>query len=240
MHNIDINCDVGEGVGNEQELMPFIQSCNIACGGHAGNESLMQEIVMLAIKYKVNIGAHPSYPDIENFGRVSIKIGRNELAESLLKQIDTLHRIIVNCDGKLNHIKAHGALYNDLMTNEELSYQYINIIGAYKNDVILYLPEKSVIARIAVKNGFRVVYEAFADRNYMDDLGLVSRKEKNAVISDPNIVLDHVLDMKNKGVVTTITGNKLPIKATTFCVHSDTNNAVDLVKYLNKEFNQKS
>ena len=240
MHDIDINCDVGEGIENEHELMPLIQSCNIACGGHAGSELTMKEISILAIRHKVKIGAHPSYPDIENFGRRSIKIDKDELAQSLLKQIDTLHKIIVNCGGKMNHIKAHGALYNDLMTNEELSIEYLSIIEAYKKDVVLFLPDKSVIASIAVENGFRVAYEAFADRNYRDDLSLVPRKEKNALITNPNFVLEHLLEMKNNGDVTTITGNKLPIRATTFCVHSDTKNAVDLVKHINKKFNQKS
>ena len=232
MYKIDINCDVGEGVGNERELMPFIQSCNIACGGHAGNESQMEEVVALAIKNKVKIGAHPSYPDIENFGRRSIKLSKNEMAETILNQIDTLQMIIVECGGKMNHIKAHGALYNDLAVNKELSINFLNIIEPYKKKIKLFVPYGSVIADVANKDGFTIVYEAFADRNYNDDLSLVSRKEKNAVITDPGIMLERILEVKNKGTITTITGKQIPIKANTFCLHSDTENITASIKYI--------
>ena len=232
MYKIDINCDVGEGVGNERELMPFIQSCNIACGGHAGNELQMEEVVALAIKNKVKIGAHPSYPDIENFGRRSIKLSKNEMAETILNQIDTLQMIIVECGGKMNHIKAHGALYNDLAVNKELSINFLNIIEPYKKKIKLFVPYGSLIADMAVKDGFTIVYEAFADRNYNDDLSLVSRKEKNAVITDPGIMLERILEVKNKGTITTITGKQIPIKANTFCLHSDTENITASIKYI--------
>jgi len=240
MGKISINCDVGEGIGNEDKLMPFIQSCNIACGGHAGNELSMTETVLLAIKHKVEIGAHPSYPDIENFGRRSIEISMDKLSASILKQIDTLHRIVVNCGGKLNHIKAHGALYNDLMKNEELSLEFLNIIETYKNDLKLFLPYGSIIAGIAVRDGFTVVYEAFADRNYNDDLSLVSRKEKNAVITDPHDILKQVLEIKNNGTITSISGLQIPFLASTFCLHSDTANVIESIKYLNQNLNLKS
>ena len=135
MHQLDINCDMGEGIGNEHQLMPYVQSCNIACGGHAGSELLMKEIVTLAMKYKVKIGAHPSYPDIVNFGRRSMKINASDLSRTILNQIESLHRIVVNCGGRMNHIKAHGALYNDLSTNEQLAIEFLNIIEAFKKDI---------------------------------------------------------------------------------------------------------
>lgn len=239
MNNIDINCDVGEGIGNEHAMMPFIQCCNIACGGHAGNNRSMTEIVLLAIKHKVKIGAHPSYPDLENFGRKSIKLSIDELAQSLLHQIETLREIVVNYGGKLNHIKAHGALYNDLMTNEELSFEFLDIVAPYKNDVKLFLSDRSIVANIAIKKGFTVVYEAFADRNYNDDLSLVSRKEKNAVITNPKTILKRVLEIKNNGTITSISGLKIPILAGTICLHSDTANIIESLKYLNQNLNFK-
>lgn len=237
MHEIDINCDMGEGIGNEHELMPFIQSCNIACGGHAGSESLMNEIVTLAMNHKVKIGAHPSYPDIENFGRRSMNLSSNDLALTILNQIDTLQRVVVNRGGRLNHIKAHGALYNDLMMNEQLAIAFLKIIEIYKKDVKLFVPYQSVIARFALRDGFKVVYEAFADRNYNNDLSLVSRNDKNAVITDPKIILEHILEVKNNGTITSISGNQIPILAGTFCLHSDTENVVESVKYLNRNLN---
>ena len=237
MNKIDFNCDVGEGVGNERELMPFIQSCNIACGGHAGNELSMKEVVALAIKHNIKIGAHPSYPDIENFGRRSIKMGKSELAEAILHQIDTLHRVVIDASGRLNHIKAHGALYNDLAVNEALSFDFLNSIEDYKKKLNLFVPYGCVIAKMAVKNGFTIVYEAFADRNYNDDLSLVSRKDNNAVITDPGIMLKRVLEIKNNGSITTITGKQRPIKASTFCLHSDTENIIESIKYLYQNLN---
>ena len=234
MHKLDINCDVGEGIGNEHELMPLIQSCNIACGGHAGNDLLMKKIVVLAIKHKVKIGAHPSYPDIENFGRRSMRINADKLAQTILNQIDTLQRIVVNQGGRMNHIKPHGALYNDLVMNEELSHSFLNIIREYKKRVKLFVPYASVIARIAVRDGFTVVYEAFADRNYNDDLSLVSRDKKNAVITDPKVILEHVLEVKNNGTIRTISGKHIAMSASTFCLHSDTVNVIESIKYLNQ------
>ena len=237
MHQLDINCDMGEGIGNEHQLMPYVQSCNIACGGHAGSELLMKEIVTLAMKYKVKIGAHPSYPDIDNFGRRSMKISASDLSLTILNQIDSLHRIVVNCGGRMNHIKAHGALYNDMLTNEQLAIEFLNIIEAYKKDIKLFVPYQSVIARIAVRDGFNVVYEAFVDRNYNNDLSLVSRNDENALITDPKIMLDRVVEIKDNGTITTITGEQIPIRAGTFCLHSDTKNIVECLKYLNQNLN---
>ena len=237
MHQLNINCDMGEGIGNEYQLMPYVQSCNIACGGHAGSELLMKEIVTLAMKYKVKIGAHPSYPDIVNFGRRSMKISASDLSRTILNQIESLHRIVVNCGGRMNHIKAHGALYNDLLTNEQLAIEFLNIIEAYKKDIKLFVPYKSVIARFAVRDGFNVVYEAFMDRNYNSDLNLVSRNDKNALITDPKIMLERVVEIKDNGIITTITGEQIPIRADTFCLHSDTKNIVECLKYLNQNLN---
>lgn len=234
MNKLDINCDVGEGFGNEGEMMPFIQSCNIACGGHAGNALSMVEIVRLAIRHKVKIGAHPSYPDVENFGRKSIKISTIELSRTISGQIDSLERIIVNCGGRMNHIKPHGALYNDLVMSDELSITFLNIIKTYKKEVKLFVPYNSAVAKIAMRDGFTVVYEAFADRNYNTDLSLVSRNDKNAVITDPKIMLERILDIKNKRLIKTISGKHMAILASTFCVHSDTPNIIDSIKYLNK------
>ena len=132
----------------------------------------------------------------------------------------------------MNHIKEHGALYNYLAFNKELSINFLNIIEPYKKKIKLFVPYGSVIADVANKDGFTIVYEAFADRNYNDDLSLVSRKEKNAVITDPGIMLERILEVKNKGTITTITGKQIPIKANTFCLHSDTENITASIKYI--------
>lgn len=236
MKKIDINCDVGEGINNEAELLPFIQSCNIACGGHAGDEQLMRKIVRLALNYNVKIGAHPSYPDKENFGRKTIKIYSDDLKTSIQSQINLLNRIILEEGGVLNHIKPHGALYNDVAKNKELSLTFLEAIFNYKYIVKLVVPYNSVIAEEALKQEFIVIYEAFTDRNYNDDLSLVSRNEKNAVLSDINEIEKHVKRMFFNNEVLTISGEKKPIIAETFCVHSDTKNAVQIVEKLTKLF----
>jgi 5-oxoprolinase (ATP-hydrolysing) subunit A len=238
MEKIDINCDVGEGLNNEVELMPYIQSCNIACGGHAGNEHIMQQVVALAIKHKVKIGAHPSYPDIENFGRKTLIMEPAELKHSIQYQINILKKIVCDQGGILHHIKPHGALYNDIVRDNDLSLQFLEAIQPYKKEVKLYVPYNSIIEKLTVSEGFSIVNEAFADRNYNDDLSLVSRQEKDALILNSEDISKHVFQMFNDNRVTTISGKKTVIKATTFCVHSDTKNAINIVKYLHKFYNK--
>jgi len=226
---------VGEGVNNEMTLMPYIQSCNIACGGHAGNKKLMEKVVKLALKHEVNIGAHPSYPDIENFGRKTMIIDPSELAKTIQKQINLLNKIVIEQGGSLSHIKPHGALYNDVSKNKDLALHFLNAILPYKNSVKLFVPFNSEIEICALENGFSIVYEAFADRNYNDDLSLVARNEKEAVITDVEIIEVRILEMINTERVTTISGKKVFIKASTFCVHSDTENAIEIVRKLHQE-----
>ena len=238
MKKIDINCDVGEGLNNEPKLMPYIQSCNIACGGHAGDEHIMQQVVALAIKHNVKIGAHPSYPDKENFGRKTVVMEAAKLKQSIQYQINILKKIVDEQGGILHHIKPHGALYNDIAKDNDLSLQFLEAIQPYKKEVKLYVPYNSIIEKMAVSKGFSIVNEAFADRNYNDDLSLVSRQEKDALILNSEEISKHVFEMFNDNRVTTISGKKIFIKATTFCVHSDTKNASEIVKHLHRFYNK--
>jgi UPF0271 protein len=230
MKSFKVNCDVGEGVHNEVELMPYIDQCNIACGGHAGDCKSMAEIIDLAIKHDVLIGAHPSYPDKDNFGRKSILISDDELIKSIRKQINDLIEITINKNTSLYHIKAHGALYNDIAKNSNLATTFLKAITPYKLSLKLFVPYGSVIEKEALKNDFSIIYEAFADRNYNDDLTLVSRDHKNALVANLNDIIKHVNDIVLKAKVRTISNKMIFIKADTFCVHSDTKNAVKLVK----------
>lgn len=238
MKKRDINCDVGEGVNNEAELMPYIQSCNIACGAHAGSELIMEQVVALAIKHHVKIGAHPSYPDAKNFGRKTVVMEPLKLKKSIQYQINVLRKIVDNQGGILHHIKPHGALYNDLANSNELSLCFLDAILPYKETAKLYVPYNSAIEKNAILQGFSVIYEAFADRNYNDDLRLVSRQKKEALITNPEVILKRVLEMENNKKIKTISGRNMDIKATTFCVHSDTKNAVEIVTYLYKFYNK--
>ena len=233
---LNINCDLGEGLNNEHNIMPLIDSCNIACGGHAGDNGSMIECVEISIKNNVKIGAHPSYPDKINFGRKKIDISPSELSYSIVSQIESLETIADSYGLELNHIKAHGALYNQMIIDAELSNFYLDTIKDFKNKCSLYIPYKSEIEKIALKKGFSIIYEVFGDRNYNDDLSLVSRNNENAIITNPESVVSHIKTIKETETVKTINGNYKKIKFDTICIHSDTNNSIEILKKINKEF----
>ncbi|MFT5917367.1 MAG: UPF0271 protein [Bacteroidia bacterium] len=235
---IHINCDMGEGLGNEHLFMPYISACNIACGGHAGDAETIHRVVSLAKKYGVRIGAHPSYPDRENFGRISMEVSKENLLETIQKQISLIENVCKSLDVEIQHIKPHGALYNDISKEPALVNYFLNAIEPYKKRYKLYVPDKSIVEKEALRRPFNLVYEAFADRNYHDDLTLVSRKEKGAVLTNIDQITQHIQRINNQGKVRTISGKEIPIKADTFCVHSDTENAVEIVKQIHAFFNR--
>lgn len=232
---IDINCDVGEGIGNEAALFRYISSCNIACGGHAGDLNEMQRVTSLAYENNILIGAHPSYPDRENFGRISMDISSNILIRSIRTQIEELTTILKAQNVSLHHIKPHGALYNDIIKDQSKALIFLEAIAQYKSEVKLYVPYGSAIAREAQIKGFQYVYEAFGDRNYNEDLTLVSRKSPNALIEEPALVLQHLITIINEQQVRTITGENVMLLADTYCIHGDTPSALQILTYLSHE-----
>lgn len=229
---IDINADVGEGIDNEAQLMPFLSSCNIACGGHAGDLKTMKTVVELAKLNNVKIGAHPSFPDKLNFGRVIMKLSNEELFESLKSQIESLKSVLESEGLKLNHIKPHGALYNLAAKDLGTAKVIIKIIKTFNEPIKLYAPYNSVLADLAIKEQIKVEFEAFADRNYNDDLSLVSRKNNNAIVHEKEAIFNHVFGIVKHQKVRTINGVEASIKASTICVHGDTENALEILKYL--------
>ncbi|OYX28568.1 MAG: lactam utilization protein LamB [Flavobacteriales bacterium 32-35-8] len=231
-YTIDINADVGEGMGNESQLLPYLSSCNIACGGHAGTPETMSAVVKLAKRYGVKIGAHPSFPDINNFGREPMDMPCAALFLAVKNQIEGLQDILYDEQASLNHVKPHGALYNMAAVNEKTAMVIIEVMKSFMLPVKLYVPYKSVIADLAIQNSIPIVYEVFADRQYNDDLTLVSRKEKNALITDSRMAAEHVFNMVTNQKVKTISGEEVAIKAETCCVHGDHPDAIDLLKNL--------
>lgn len=236
---IDINCDVGEGVANEHLLMQYISSCNIACGGHFGDEFSIDKTIQLAIKNNVLIGAHPSFPDKENFGRKVMPISNEELKISIQNQLDLFLERLSKFNQKLHHIKPHGALYNLISVDENMAKCFVNAIQKYSKNVYLYVPFNSVIAEIALKNNIEIKYEAFADRNYNNDLTLVSRKEKTALITNPVDVFKHIYKIITEQKVSTVFNVDEEIIADTFCVHGDNLEALEVLKFLKEEFSKK-
>lgn len=231
-NHIDINADVGEDIGNESDLMPFLSSCNIACGGHAGDLQTMTEVVKLAKSHNVKIGAHPSFPDKANFGRVNMKMSAADLYSSLKQQIRNLQSVLHSENAQLHHIKPHGALYNLAAKDEKTAKVIIEVVKSMAMPIQLYAPYKSVIAELAMLENIPVTFEAFADRNYNEDLSLVSRKNNSAILLEKEAVLSHVLNIIKYQKVTSVSGVEVPIKAETICVHGDTKNAFEILKYL--------
>ncbi len=237
--SIDINADLGEGIGNEEQLMPLISSCNIACGGHAGDEETMRNAVQLAKHQSVKIGAHPSFPDTENFGRLPMDMPCAALFKTIEDQINSLKEIIEEENATLHHVKPHGALYNMAIKDKNTATVIVEVMKSMHLPVYLYVPYKSVIADIALRNRIPIIYEAFADRNYNDDLTLVSRQKENAVLHDENEVFEHVFRMISQGNVKTVTGKEVRIEAHTFCIHGDNPKAIGLVNRLKNNLESK-
>ncbi|MEL0650717.1 5-oxoprolinase subunit PxpA [Algibacter sp. TI.3.09] len=232
---IDINVDVGEGIGNESLLMPHISSCNIACGGHAGTLEIMRDVTRLAKQHRVKIGAHPSFPDKENFGRVIMGMSCVALYASIKHQIRDLLSVLKSESARLHHIKPHGALYNLAATDVKTANVIIEVIKSLMLPIKLYVPYNSVIANLAIENDIKIVYEAFADRNYNDDLSLVSRQENNALIHEKNDLFNHVFKMVSEQKVRAIQGRDIEILADTYCLHGDQPNVVNLIQDLRSD-----
>ncbi|MGB1168817.1 MAG: 5-oxoprolinase subunit PxpA [Flavobacteriaceae bacterium] len=236
---IDINCDLGEGFNNEHIIMPLISSCNISCGAHAGSMEIMDKVIQLALKYKVKIGAHPSFPDRENFGRKVLDISNCDLQKSLEDQLTIFKERVQLQNATIHHVKPHGALYNLIAVNREKASIVIGAIQHVFEAVKLYVPYQSTIEEVAIQSGLEIVYEAFADRRYNEDLSLVSRTFSNALIKDKHEVLKQVQKIANKQLVTTVNFHEKKIKASTFCVHGDTKNAIEILQYLHKYLSKK-
>lgn len=238
MNTIDFNCDLAEGGAFDAELMPFISSCNIACGGHYGNEESITTAVQLALANQVNIGAHPSYPDPENFGRKSMDISSAALKSTLKSQILAVKTITERLGGKLHHVKPHGALYNEIAKDEEKANLVMEVVKEIDENLILFTPPKSVIERLA-KTKLSIWKEGFADRNYEADFSLVSRSKNNAVLHEKEAVFLHVFLMISEGKIKVENGSFLEANFDTICLHSDTQNSVEILNYLRKKLETK-
>ncbi|MBL8099197.1 MAG: LamB/YcsF family protein [Anaerolineales bacterium] len=217
---IDLNCDLGEGIGNDEAIMPFITSANIACGFHAGDEKTMRETIRLAKKYNVNIGAHPSWKDRENFGRKEMNLSANEAEKIVRYQIELIYKIVKEENANLTHVKPHGALYNQSARDDELARAIVHAIKNVSQDLVLVGLAGSRSIEAGIKMGLKVAREGFPDRRYNPDGSLISRSEANAVIESSDEVAHHAL--------TLILGGGLD----TLCLHGDNLNAVENAKLL--------
>ncbi len=234
-HSIDINCDVGEGVANEEELMPYLSSCNIACGAHAGDENTIKETIRLALKHHVKVGAHPSFPDKESFGRVILDIPDDQLQKSIENQINSVQNALLTQSGEnLNHVKMHGALYNLSAVDLKMAKLVISAFSNTTSNAFLYVPYNSVIHKMALKNNIKIKVEAFADRNYNSDLTLVSRKNSNAILKKPKKIATHMLKIILEKKVVCEDGVVVEIDAQTYCFHGDNLGVKNNLKFIHE------
>lgn len=232
----DINCDLGEGMPDDALLMPFLGSCNIACGGHYGDKRTMQTAALLAKGHDVNIGAHPSYPDKENFGRKSLNLEFEFLENSLITQILNFQEVCLSLNITMHHIKPHGALYNDLAKDEKLAYLFLKLIQKYFPDIPLYCPPNSQIATLAPKYSVKTILEVFADRSYNDDLTLVDRSHPKALLTSIEDVKVHLLPVIFEKKIQTLSGQLISVEAQTICVHGDNPSALAILRMIRSNF----
>ncbi|MCC6500287.1 MAG: LamB/YcsF family protein [Anaerolineales bacterium] len=221
--NIDLNCDMGENIGNDELIMPFIASANIACGYHAGNAKTMRDTVRLAKKFGVKIGAHPSWLDVEGFGRREMNLPLEEVEALILDQVSALAAIAEAEGVALTHVKPHGALYNQAARESPLAQTVARAVKMFKGDLILVGLAGSRLIEAGVEAGLRVANEGFPDRNYNPDGTLISRKEPHAIVDSPEAVANHALELIRDGVL--FEGRR--VRVDTLCLHGDHPRAVE-------------
>jgi len=233
-YSIDLNADLGEGKANDEALLKYVSSCNIACGGHIGNRSSILKTIQLAEKYNVKIGAHPSYPDSENFGRKSLDLPIDNLVESIDNQLFLFQQCIHETKAEWHHVKFHGALYNDLKTDTNKALALVNLIQKKYKGITLFVPPNSVVQTIA-EYKVPIKIEGFADRAYNEDLSLVSRQKPHAVYSSTKDVTHQVKTMVLENEIKTVNSKTIPIDVDTICIHGDTPKALEMVEILVSE-----
>jgi 5-oxoprolinase (ATP-hydrolysing) subunit A len=214
---IDLNCDMGENIGNDEDIMPYITSANIACGFHAGDDMSMQRTVRLAKRYGVAIGAHPSWKDVEGFGRREMSMPPDEVEALVLYQLGVLHAIAKAEDVELRHVKPHGALYNQAAKDKVLARAIADAVKRISVDLILVGLAGSALIEVGVEAGLHVVNEGFPDRHYNPDGTLVSRKQANAIIEVPEEVGARAVKLAQQG----IDFNGRHVRVDTLCLHGD-------------------
>jgi UPF0271 protein len=214
---IDLNCDMGENIGNDEAIMPYITSANIACGFHAGDSKTMQATVRLAKKHGVAVGAHPSWLDLEGFGRREMSLPTDEVEALILYQIGALSAIAKAEGVELVHVKPHGAIYNQAAKDKELANAIARAVKSFSGDLVLVGLAGSGLIEAGLEIGLKVANEGFPDRNYNPDGTLVSRKESHAIIEAPDDVAKHAMELIRNGV---LFGNRL-VGVDTLCLHGD-------------------
>lgn len=236
MYKIDLNSDLGEGAAFDEQIIPLISSANIACGFHAGSCEIMDKTVALCKKHGIALGAHPGYPDRENFGRTNMAVTPKQVYDYTLYQLGALAAIAASQGKTLQHIKPHGAMYNMAAKDIELSNAIVDAVRDFDGSLILLALSGSKMIEAATAKDIKYASEVFADRAYESDGTLRARTLEGSMITDENEAIARVIRMVREGKVTAYTGEDIAIEAHSVCIHGDSEKALDFVKALNRAF----
>ena len=229
---ININCDLGEksklhNNENDPFLLKIVNSANVACGYHAGDEQTMDQVVKISIENNVSIGAHPSFNDPENFGRKRMNLSSSDVRKLIIDQYEILQRIAFNHNENVTHIKPHGALNNMACEDLDLAIVIAKAINDIDKNMIYLVPTGSKMEIAAKKLNMKIAWEIFADRNYEDDGNLISRSKANALITDPEMAKKHVLSMVRNQAINCLSGKQIPCEIDSVCIHGDNKSSLD-------------
>lgn len=220
---IDLNCDMGENIGNDEDIMPYLTAANIACGFHAGDENTMRETVRLAKHYGVAVGAHPSWKDREGFGRNEMSLPPEQVELLILEQVNALAEIAKAEGVELHHVKPHGALYNQAAKDRLLATAIARAVKTVSADLVLVGLAGSGLVEAGLEVGLKAANEGFPDRNYNPDGTLVSRKQPHALIESPDEIAQHAIELVQNGI--DFSGRRVSVD--TLCLHGDHPRAAD-------------
>lgn len=234
--NYTLNCDLGEGITDEELILPHIDVASVACGGHFGNQQTIKRTLTLIKRFEKKAGAHPSYPDLENFGRKSISIHPKDLINSLRDQINFFLKVAEKEKVVPNHLKFHGALYNDAAANVGLAIELATFLKKEFDQIPLFVPPHSEIEKAAIQVGLPVRLEIFGDRAYEDNYKLVSRSKVNSLLTQKHQVISHLESILNHEQIKTVSGGSIPIHADTICVHGDNPGIMEFLPFIRNQF----
>jgi UPF0271 protein len=229
---VDLNADLGEGSGRDEQLFELISSANVATGFHAGDADSMHAAVSAAKALGVAVGAHPSFWDRENFGRKELNVSAGEVFDAMKYQLGIFQAIASAAGIQPNHVKPHGALYNMAVRDQTLADAIARAIESVDPKLILFAPDKSELTRAGETHGLHVAREIFADRNYLNDGWLVPRTRPDALLRDPKEAAERAMRMLREGKVRSVEGGDVEVRGETICVHGDTPGAVEFAREL--------
>ncbi|HEX8265167.1 MAG TPA: 5-oxoprolinase subunit PxpA [Pyrinomonadaceae bacterium] len=244
MISVDLNCDMGESfgawtIGNDSALMDYCTSINIACGFHAGDATVIRKTIEIALEKRIAIGAHPSFPDLQGFGRRLMQLSAQEVFDVVLYQVAAVYQMTAALGGELHHVKPHGALYNEAAKKPELAEAIARAVKAIDENLVFYGLSGSFLISEGEKINLKTASEVFADRTYNADGSLTPRSQPNALICDTNKAVEQVLQMIQTQTVTATNSETIRLKADTVCIHGDGANALEFAAAVRAKLNEK-